>query len=257
MRLSKTMMGVLGFVLVGGLVLVMGPVTGRQSLAFYGDDDSDSDSVGDTPDCVPFLAIGETFSVPCDLGDACGLSCPAFVGTATVYIGDEKFQDVQVKTIVLGEPTVSDDGVIRNISSHTFCFGDLGSITTGDRPRLIPMGGHYKLRGAVRIRWGTGAFESASGLLKLQPGSNIWLPNPLECDDGNAIWEIAGDICFPDGDGDGDSDSDSDGDGDSDSSGDGDSDSSSDFDSDSDSDSDGDGDSDSSGDGDSDSSSDL
>ena len=254
MHRSNLKIGLIGFTLLAGLMLVLGPLTGRQASALGGGGNHGLD-------CVEIVIVVEFVSIGCDAGNGCTVACPAYAGVATVQIGDEVFDDVPVSFTMLGEPTVAQNGTIRHLGSHTFCFDGLGSFTTIDGIALVPDGGFHLVNGNLRVQRGTGIFDGTRGSrMVFEPGSLIFLPGD-DCTDGSGVFEISGLLCLPgdpcdNGDADSDSSSDfdsdsgsdSNGDGDSDSSGDGDSDSSSDCDSDSGSDSNGDGDSDSSDD---------
>jgi hypothetical protein len=177
MLYPKTVKYVLGFVLVGGLALMIGPAV-----------------AGDNPSCDPVSGYGET-----TVGGIPGV----FEGSGVIVIRGEAFDvDVQVTG---GMPWYGDDGTMHVVTSHTITYVDGDGVpsvmVTVDDAVLEPnpdgAPGEFRLNSNMEISSGSGIFEGVGGRLSGHGTMDMFdevnnVPFPFY---GEASYDLRGVIC--------------------------------------------------------------
>ncbi|MFQ5806227.1 MAG: hypothetical protein ACE5I3_07250 [Phycisphaerae bacterium] len=174
-----------------GILLLIGPACGvgipaDESVLGFG---FGKTSALEKAGCDPVSGHGDTAQ------ENPGDPTSPFVGTATVRIRGDTFEDVAVTTILLGPPKEGDDGTLIAQTSHTFTVDDpegslQGSFTTTDKAVLEPTDtpGLFRLNSNMKITSGTGDFENAGGRLHGHGEIDLGM--------GEASFDINGVICF-------------------------------------------------------------
>ncbi len=109
-----------------------------------------------------------------------------FTGTATVIVAGEELTG-SVKVVPLAEPVPKDGGLYFPDVQHVFDFADGSSLTTAGEELAMPTDENaaiWTLHGNMDITDGTGAFEGASGELRVN-GQMDW-------SEGQATFEAHG-----------------------------------------------------------------
>ena len=107
-------------------------------------------------------------------GHTTAINQNTFQGTAEVRINGETVT-ANVTTVLLGAPTVTEDGTLHAATSHTFVFADGSSFVTLDSAVLSPMDvpGVYRLNTRAAILDGTGIYAGANGSLNIHGTINL------------------------------------------------------------------------------------
>jgi hypothetical protein len=129
--------------------------------------------------CALFAVSGETNAAPRSekvrgTGHTTAINQNTFQGTAEVQVNGSTVT-ANVTTVLLGPPTLTEDGTLQAATSHTFVFPDGSSFVTLDRAVLSPTEtpGVYRLNTRAAILGGTGIYADASGSLSIHGTINL------------------------------------------------------------------------------------